>query len=348
MTRASDTARILSGGTVINEDSNDVDLRVEGNGDANLLVCDAGSDFVAIGETSQINGGKLNIATSAEGVALSMLCRSTTDSHQPEIVMQKSSTDSGNFAATADGESLGSIKFRGVNTSAVSDIGAEISVVQDGTSGSTVPTTMRFSTNETERMRLTSDGQFLVGCTASGANEGVTIKPNNSNGACTLFFDRASSTSSSTVLNFENGNQTVGSIAYSNSGTSFNTSSDYRLKENIVTEWDATTRLKQLKPSRFNFIDDKDTTVDGFIAHEVSDIVPEAISGKKDAMRVETRYTEHDKETQGDNPTKKVGDAKTYSKTEIEPQGIDQSKLVPLLVKTIQELEARIAILESK
>jgi hypothetical protein len=65
-------------------------------------------------------------------------------------------------------------------------------------------------------------------------------------------------------------------------------------------------------------------------------------------MQVETRYTEDDKETQGDNPSKKVGDAKTYSKTEIAPQGIDQSKLVPLLVKTIQELEARITALESK
>jgi len=106
MTRASDTARLLSGGAVINEDSNDVDLRVEGNGDANLLVCDAGSDFVAIGETSQINGGKLNIATSAEDSVLSFLCRSTTDSHQAKIIMQKSSTDSGNFAQTSNGELL--------------------------------------------------------------------------------------------------------------------------------------------------------------------------------------------------------------------------------------------------
>ena len=128
-------------------------------------------------------------------------------------------------------------------------------------------------------------------------------------------------TSSRNVVVFRNSNNAVGTINVSGTTTGFNTSSDYRLKENIVTDWDATTRLKQLKPSRFNFKTDKDTTVDGFLAHEVSSIVPEAITGDKDAV---------DKDG---NP---------------EYQGIDQSKLVPLLVKTIQDLEARIATLESK
>ena len=61
----------------------------------------------------------------------------------------------------------------------------------------------------------------------------------------------------------------LGAIKTNGSATSFVTSSDYRLKENVVTDWDATTRLKELKPSRFNFKADKDTTVDGFIAHEL-------------------------------------------------------------------------------
>ena len=63
-------------------------------------------------------------------------------------------------------------------------------------------------------------------------------------------------------------------------------------------------------------------------------------------MAVETMYTADDVETQGDNPSKKVGDTKTYSSSKIKAQTIDQSKLVPLLVKTIQELEARIKTLE--
>ena len=110
----------------------------------------------------------------------------------------------------------------------------------------------------------------------------------------------------------------------------------------------AINRLKELKPSRFNFKIAPDDTVDGFLAHEVSDYVPEAISGEKDAMKVETKYEADDVETQGDNPTKEIGDPKTYSTTEIEGQAIDQSKLVPLLVGALQEAVTKIETLETK
>ena len=127
------------------------------------------------------------------------------------------------------------------------------------------------------------------------------------------------STNNRTHYQFHNPNGTIGSITTSGSSTAFNTSSDYRLKENVVTDWEATSRLKQLKPMRFNFIADPDTTVDGFLAHEVQAVVPEAVTGTKDEI------------DDDGNPV---------------IQGIDQSKLVPLLVKTIQELEARITALE--
>ena len=134
----------------------------------------------------------------------------------------------------------------------------------------------------------------------------------------------------------------TGDISTTGSGVSYNTSSDYRLKENVDYDWDATTRLKQLKPARFNFIaDETNTLVDGFIAHEVSSVVPEAITGTKDAMTAEVLYAESDEIPEG----KSVGDVKKASEPEY--QGIDQSKLVPLLVKTIQELEARITALEA-
>ena len=122
------------------------------------------------------------------------------------------------------------------------------------------------------------------------------------------------------MIRFTANGSDVGSIDTTASATSYNTSSDYRLKENVVELTGATDRLKQLNPSRFNFIADADTTVDGFIAHEVQSVVPEAITGEKDAIDADG------------NP---------------EYQGIDQSKLVPLLVKTIQELEARITALEN-
>ena len=126
--------------------------------------------------------------------------------------------------------------------------------------------------------------------------------------------------------------------------TAYNTSSDYRLKENLVTDWDATTRLKQLNPLRFNFIVDPDTTVDGFLAHEVQDIVPEAITGVKDEMQEEEyEVTPAVLDEDGNVVTEAVMGTREVPKY----QGIDQSKLVPLLVKTIQELEERITTLEN-
>ena len=126
--------------------------------------------------------------------------------------------------------------------------------------------------------------------------------------------------------------------------SAFNVVSDYRLKENVTPMTSATERVKLLKPCRFNYIQDSgfsllppDITVDGFIAHEVADVVPEAVARSKDAMKDEkyevTPATETEEAVMG---TRSVPDM----------QGIDQSKLVPLLTATIQELIARIEVLE--
>jgi hypothetical protein len=117
----------------------------------------------------------------------------------------------------------------------------------------------------------------------------------------------------------------VGSISCTSSNTAYNTSSDYRLKENVVDFTGATERLKQLKPKRFSWIVDEldSADTDGFLAHEVQDIVPNAVNGEKDAMTTDLE-----------------------GNVVIATQQIDHSKLVPLLVATIQELEARITVLE--
>ena len=87
---------------------------------------------------------------------------------------------------------------------------------------------------------------------------------------------------------FLSANTTVGTIVVSSGGTAYNTTSDYRLKENVSGITDGITRIKQLKPSKFNWIaDDTNTPVDGFLAHEVSSLVPEAITGTKDAVEAE-------------------------------------------------------------
>ena len=171
----------------------------------------------------------------------------------------------------------------------------------------------------TERMRIASNGDILFGCTSAPSASVVGSGFIKSAYDSELFMS-GSLTTGNDLIHFFNPNGKVGSIATNGTSTAYNTSSDYRLKENVVADWDATTRLKQLNPVRFNFIANPDTTVDGFLAHEVQSVVPEAISG-----------THNEVDDEG-NPV--------Y-------QGIDQSKLVPLLVKTIQELEARITALET-
>jgi len=144
-----------------------------------------------------------------------------------------------------------------------------------------------------------------------------------------------------TLMTFYRGSTHVGGITTVGSSTTFATSSDYRLKENVVAMSGSIDRLKLLKPSRFNFLNDATRTVDGFIAHEAQEVVPEAITGEKDAMTEAVLYVEGDELPEG----KSIGDVKTASVPDM--QGIDQSKLVPLLVGALQEAITRIETLES-
>jgi len=200
-----------------------------------------------------------------------------------------------------------------------------------GTMGPSEP--LIFRTVSSERMRIDSSGRVMINTTTQ---KGYLTVNNNGNNTG-IFIDQTSSTVNQIPLNIKSayatGGQTavmtrflntsdatVGTIESTTSSTSYNTTSDYRLKENVVELTGATNRLKQLEPKRFNFIVNPDTTVDGFIAHEVQSVVPEAITGT------------HNEVDDDGNPV--------Y-------QGIDQSKLVPLLVATIKELEARITALEN-
>ena len=205
---------------------------------------------------------------------------------------------------------------------------------------------------------FTSTGNLLVGTTsvmAGGGSDGVNgfgvqgsgggkfaVSQNLSD--YNLYCAKNSGHTSNNFIGFFVTGSKIGSIAKSGSGVAYNTSSDYRLKENVVAMSGATERLKQLNPSRFNFIVDADTTVDGFLAHEVQDVVPEAITGTKDAMRDEEYEVTPAVLDDDDNVTT---EAVMGTRSVPDYQGIDQSKLVPLLVATIQELEARLTALEN-
>jgi hypothetical protein len=121
----------------------------------------------------------------------------------------------------------------------------------------------------------------------------------------------------------ENGSPAdVGAIEVTSSNTTYTKTSDYRLKENIADITDGVDRIKQLQPKKFSFKNDANSVMmDGFLAHEVMDIVPQAVSGLKDGIDADG------------NP---------------KYQRIDESNLVPLLVQAVKELSARIEELESK
>ena len=161
------------------------------------------------------------------------------------------------------------------------------------------------------------------GNTPSSWGGNATIVPtyNGNSQPAIRSYDTDSVSRTNNVIDIRRNGSTVGSIQTTLSATSFNTSSDYRLKENVIDLTGAADRVQQLAPKRFNFIVDADTTVDGFLAHEVQSVVPEAITG-----------THNEVDADG-NPV--------Y-------QGIDQSKLVPLLTAALQEALTKIDQLETR
>ena len=168
------------------------------------------------------------------------------------------------------------------------------------------------STTQTEAMRVNYDGNILVQATSSGGN-GLSIRPNATAGTVQQVFNRASTTSDSYIFDFQNGGATVGYIRYNNTTTTYATSSDYRLKEDLQ-DFAGLDMVSKIPVYDFKWKSDESRSY-GVMAHELQEVLPDAVSGEKDAE---------------------------------EMQGVDYSKIVPLLVKAIQELKAEIELLKSK
>ena len=204
---------------------------------------------------------------------------------------------------------------------------------------------LKFNTNDTERMRIDSSGRLLVNTPSVLGSGKVSIKYTSTTE--TGITIQSTIESYNTAVQFLNtaGTQ-VGTINTGTSSTAYNTSSDYRLKENLVDLTGASARVNQLNPLRFNWItDDTNTAIDGFLAHEVATVVPEAITGTKDAMMDEEyEVTPAVLDDDGNVTTEAVMGTRSVP----DYQGIDQSKLVPLLTAALQEALTEIASLKTR
>ena len=170
---------------------------------------------------------------------------------------------------------------------------------------------MRFATNNTERARITSGGDLLVGTTSSAGR--ITVLADSGNNVAA--FRSAGAVSATRFARFDvNTSTEVGSIQYNGTGTSYITTSDYRLKENIAPMTGALAKVALLKPCSYTWKSNGERD-EGFIAHELAEVCPRAVSGEKDAFNEDGS---------------------------IKPQGIDTSFLVATLTAAIQELKAEL------
>ena len=336
-----DQLTITDTAVVINEDSDDVDFRVESNGNANMLFVSGGNDVVGIGAEGDLGVG-LHIKTADTGA--------TAQASADELVIENNG-DAGITIAT-EAASNGNINFSDTG----SNIAGRIQYQHNNNY-------MMFATDASERMRIPSDGGIFVNTTTrTGSSNVLSVLGTSTNDV--MHVRTPSDSGAVNGIAFTDGDGTdCGEIVINPGGNtlSYNTSSDYRLKENVSYDFDATSRLKQLKPSRFNWISKPDTTVDGFLAHEVSSIVPEAITGTKDETKTVTNAVISKKNaliTDGVTEAeweqgKKDGiypSDSTWSASKAIPkyQSIDQAKLVPLLTKALQEAQTRIEALEAR
>jgi hypothetical protein len=287
-------------------------LKSSGGDDGNLVFQSKGT------ETARINTDKQIVA--AAGTA-SLPALTTTGDVNTGIFFPAADTiafaEGGAEAMriTSDGDVL--VKTAGAR------IGSDVGSVEYGTS---TANTVRFYSSDAERMRITSDGSLLVGTTTvtGGGFAAGTRFISQGSGAAAAGFRRAENSGTNEYVRFTDGDDTdCGSIdvnATANT-TAYNTSSDYRLKQNVAPMVGALEKVSKLKPCTWNWKHAPEVEGQGFIAHELAEVVPDCVTGEKDAV---------------------------YEDGSINPQGVDLSFLVATLTAAIQELSAKNDALEAR
>ena len=353
--------KLHSDETVFNEDSVDVDFRVESNGNANMLFVDAGNDRVGIGTGSPAfsNGTGLEVADATracvriEGNSGSQATEIYTDSTGGTI-------DARGSGAVLQFDIGGSERMRIDNTGRVSihpdgtpffgessadnlniyQTGANVGMTlrsdddraigiyfADGASGAALyqgyiqynhanqlfdfagQGSVRLIAGGNERARIDSNGRFLIGTSSLINNDGAMLQ---SNGGTNLAFG-FNVNYDGTLGRFYRSSSIVGSISVTTSSTNYATSSDRRLKSNIQDAASASSKIDAIQVRQFDWNADDSHQDYGLIAQELQPIEPLAVTGDADSD---------------------------------EMMGVDYSKLVPMLIKEIQELRSRVAALE--
>ena len=190
---------------------------------------------------------------------------------------------------------------------------------------------LTIDTSENVFVTKAVEDSTVVGWSFSNDGRGTQVFDFSSSNEA-LILNNTNASESTYLIDFRQQGTDSGRIRVLANSVEYQTSSDYRLKENVTYDWDAIPRLKELKPVRFNWIKDStNTVIDGFIAHETQEVVPESVGGVKNEVYPEG----HEKAGQPNY------------------QGIDQSKLVPLLAKAmieqqeiIEQLQADVAELK--
>ena len=260
------------------------------------------------------SGGNVGIGTSSPAKQLDVYSSATSNTAQ--IVTSDASSTNRLYLGTFSNNSY--ISFGGTYQGGWSANGSN-AIANIGMSASSGASTIQFETSSsngtgpTERMRITTDGAVLVGAssTPSSSTSGVALQNPRLLGP--TLFSSGNVSDSRSFVQFINANGVVGQITTSGTSTSYVTSSDYRLKQDLK-DYNGLDLVSAIKTYDYEWKSDS-TRSYGVIAHELQDILPQAVYGEKDAD---------------------------------EMQGVDYSKIVPILIKSIQELQAKIVTLESK
>ena len=294
------------------------------------------------------SSGNVGVGTSSPSSRLHVEDTGDTTLTVKALSSGSGNDDDANLVIDASGGGEAKINFSIDGTEKASiewfDSGPDLNIkTASGTNGN-----IDFQPNGSLTMRVDSSGNVLVGKLAQDQDVvGCELRDSGvaqftASATAPLILNRT--TQGGAVVNFNRGGNNVGNISVNSNATSYNTSSDYRLKEDWVPMSGASERVQALKPVNFAWKVDA-SRVDGFLAHELQEVIPEAATGIKDAMQDEEyEVTPAVLDSDGNE----ISPAVMGTRSVPDMQGIDQSKIVPLLTAALQEALTKIADLEAR